>query len=67
MPRIRPPYPLEFRQQMIELVRNGRTPWELAEEFEPSAKTIVNWVAQADCNARVRHYGRVLRHSCGHI
>ena len=48
MPRTRPPYPPEFRRQMIELVRAGRTPEELAEEFEPSAQTIRNWVVQAD-------------------
>ncbi len=41
------PYPPEFRQQMIELVRAGRTPHELAKEFECSAQTIRNWVAQA--------------------
>ncbi len=41
-------YPLEFRNQLIELVRTGRTPEELAKEFEPSAQTIRNWVAQAD-------------------
>jgi len=34
------PYPAEFRQQMIELVRAGRTPEELSREFEPSAQTI---------------------------
>lgn len=48
MPRTRPPYPPEFRRQIIELVRAGRTPEELAEEFEPTAQTIRNWVAQAD-------------------
>lgn len=47
MPKFRPPYPLEFRQQMIELVRAGRTPEELAREFEPSAQAIRNWVAQS--------------------
>jgi transposase len=41
-------YPLEFRQQIIDLVRAGRTPRELAREFEPSEQTIRNWVAQAD-------------------
>ena len=41
-------YPLEFRQQMVELVRAGRTPEELAREFEPSAQAIRNWVKQAD-------------------
>lgn len=29
------PYAPEFRRQMIELVRAGRTPEELAKEFEP--------------------------------
>ena len=42
MPKSRPPYAPEFRQQMIELVRAGRTPEELSREFEPSAQTIHN-------------------------
>jgi transposase len=33
---------------MIRLVRLGRSPEELAQEFEPTAQTIRNWVAQAD-------------------
>jgi transposase len=33
---------------MVELVRSGRSPDELAQEFEPSSQTIRNWVAQAD-------------------
>lgn len=41
-------YPPAFRQQMVELVRSGRNPEELAREFEPSAQAIRNWVAQAD-------------------
>lgn len=57
MPRARPPYPPEFRQQMIDLVHNGRSPWELAREFEPSAQTIMNWVAQAERDAGVRQDG----------
>mgnify|MGYP002622006584 CR=1 FL=1 len=48
MPKSRPPYPPEFRRQIIELVRAGRTPEELAREFEPSAQTIRNWLTQAD-------------------
>jgi transposase len=47
MPRTRPAYPPEFRQQMIELVRAGRSPGELAREFEPSAQSIRDWVKQA--------------------
>ena len=35
MPRTRPLYSLEFRQQMVELVKAGRTPEELSREFEP--------------------------------
>ena len=41
-------YAPEFRRQMVELVRAGRAPEELAKEFEPSATAIRNWVAQAD-------------------
>ena len=48
MPRSRKPYPPEFRQQMVDLVRAGRTPEELSREFEPTAQSITNWVAQAD-------------------
>jgi transposase len=48
MPRTRAPYPLAFREQMVELVRTGRSPESLAKEFEPTAQTIRNWVAQAD-------------------
>ncbi len=41
------PYSPEFRRQMVELVRAGRRPEELAKEFEPSGQAIRNWVAQA--------------------
>lgn len=42
MPRSHNPYPTEFRQQMVDLVRAGRSPNELAREFEPSAPTLVD-------------------------
>ncbi|KOX60474.1 transposase, partial [Streptomyces purpurogeneiscleroticus] len=48
MPPTRPPYAPKFRRQMVELVRAGRDPADLAREFEPSAQAIRNWVAQAD-------------------
>lgn len=51
MGRHRTPYPVEFRAHMVELVKAGRTPEELAREFEPTEKTINNWVAQADRDA----------------
>jgi len=40
-------YPLEYRQQIIELVRAGRSPASVAREFEPTAQCIRNWVRQA--------------------
>ncbi len=48
MPRTRPPYPGAFREQMVELVRAGRSPEALAKEFEPTAVSIRSWVTQAD-------------------
>ena len=48
MPKTRPPYSPGFRRQMVELVRAGRDPAELAREFEPTAQSICHWVAQAD-------------------
>jgi transposase len=48
MPKSRPPYAPEFRRQMVELVRAGRTPEELSREFEPTAQSIRSWVTQAD-------------------
>ena len=57
MPQSRPPYPAAFREQMIDLVRAGRTPEELAQEFEPSAQTIRNWVIQADRDSGRRSDG----------
>jgi transposase len=47
MAKTRPPYTPEFRRQMVELVRAGRSPDDLAREFEPTAQSIRNWAAQA--------------------
>ena len=51
------PYPPEFRQRIVELVRKGRTPEELGRQFEPSAQCIGNWVRQADRDAGRRPDG----------
>ena len=51
MSMTRPPYPSGFREQMVDLVRSGRSPEDLAREFEPSAQSIRNWVDQADRDA----------------
>ena len=50
MGKMRKPYLPEFRQQMVELVRAGRSPESLAREFEPTAKSLRNWVKKADHN-----------------
>jgi transposase len=57
MPKSHAPYSPEFRQRIIELVRKGRTPEQLARQFEPSAQAIRNWVRQADRDAGHRHDG----------
>jgi transposase len=44
MAKTRPPYSPEFRRQMVELVRAGRDPDDLAREFEPTAQSIRHWV-----------------------
>jgi len=50
-------YPAEFRQQMVQLVRSGRTAEELAGEFEPSAQAIRNWVKQFELDEGSRGDG----------
>ena len=57
MPRTRPAYPLEFRRQLVNLVRAGRSPAELAREFEPSENAIRKWVKQEGIDAGQREDG----------
>lgn len=54
MAKSRPPYPPEYRQRIVELVRSGRTPESLAKEFEPSAVAIRKWAKQAAVDAGER-------------
>lgn len=54
---MRPEYPREFKQQIIELVRSGRSPRALAKEFEFSEQTIRNWVKQAQLDSGQRTDG----------
>ena len=56
MPKSHKPYPAEFRQRLMDMVRAGRTPEELAEKFEPTAQSIRNWAAQADRDAGRRRW-----------
>jgi transposase len=57
MGKSRPPYDPDFRERMIELVRAGRSPEELAKEFEPSAQTIRNRLKQAGLDEGTRSDG----------
>jgi transposase len=57
MPRNHPPYPPELRRRLVELVRAGRDPAELAEQFEPCEQSIRSWVKQADRDSGKREDG----------
>jgi transposase len=79
MPKSHARYASEYRRRMVELVRAGRSPDELANELETTAQSIRNWVAQAERDAgrrldgltseerqelaRLRRENRVLRKS----
>ena len=56
MPKSRSPYPPAFRHQMVESVRTGRAPEELAREFEPSARAIFEFI-KGWYNPHCRHQG----------
>jgi transposase len=51
MPRSKPPYPAQFREQMVELARAGRGLKQLSREFGVSANAIRMWVQRADGDA----------------
>ena len=50
-------YSAELQQELVRLVRAGRTPEQLAAEFEPSAQAIRNWVRQAELDEGTRTDG----------
>ena len=50
-------YSAELQQELVRLVREGRTPEQLAAEFEPSAQAIRNWVKQAELDEGTRTDG----------
>ncbi len=57
MGKVRSPYPKEFKAQIVALHRAGRTPAELAAEFEPTEESIRAWIKQAECDEGVRDDG----------
>lgn len=40
----KPTYPAKYRERLVDLVRSGRSPESLSQEFEPCAATIRSWV-----------------------
>ena len=44
-------YAPEFKRQMVDLVRSGRSPASLSKEFGPTAWSISLWVKQAKRDA----------------
>ena len=68
MPGTHAPYPPEFRRQIVDLVRSGRSIEELAKEFEPSSGAIRNWVKQADLDEGRRAVRcQISPKSCDHL
>jgi transposase len=57
MPKPHPAYPPEFRSKIVDLVRVGRKPGELAQEFNVCEQTVRNWVKQDDLDSGHRKDG----------
>ncbi len=57
VPRTRPAYPEQFRREAIELLRQGRTPGELAQSLGVSAQTLRNWRRQDQIDRHERDDG----------
>ena len=50
-------YSAELKEQLVRLVHGGRSPKQLAREYEPSEQTIRNWVKQAELDDGSRSDG----------
>ena len=50
-------YSAELQQELVRLVRAGRSAEELGREFEPSAQAIRNWVKRAELDEGIRTDG----------
>jgi hypothetical protein len=42
MPKSHKPYPPELKRRLVEMVRAGRQPEELAEKFEPTVSILTS-------------------------
>lgn len=50
MPKSRPPYPAEFRQEAVRVLRSGVPLVRLAEELGVSQQTLRNWRTQDEAD-----------------
>src|SRR5215208_5145030 len=57
VPRTRPAYPEDFRREAVELLRQGRTPGELAKSLGVSPQTLRNWRRQDQLDRHERDDG----------
>jgi transposase len=57
MPRTRSGYSPQYRQQLVDLVREGPTPEALAREFEPRGQAIRNRLAKPRLKSEQRSDG----------
>src|SRR5581483_5395783 len=58
MPRSRPPYPPEFRAEVVELIRSGsKSIRQLSRDLGVSDQTLRNWLRQTDIDAGLRPDG----------
>lgn len=57
MPRTRPAYPDEFRQEAVAMVRGGRSVRDVAESLGVSQQSLRKWVKQIELDGRERDDG----------
>ena len=57
MPKTQKRYPAEFKEQVVELARTGRSARSLAKEFVVTDNTVRNWVKQAGLDRGTRSDG----------
>lgn len=57
VPRTRPPYPLQFRLEAVELVRLGRSIRDVSDSLGVSQQTLRNWVKETELDLHERDDG----------
>jgi transposase len=55
--KTKPPYPREFREEAVRLLRSGSQPEELGRELGVTGQTLRDWLKRADLDAGLRTDG----------